>query len=382
MLTELNFDRRQALRPRRSALRVESAPCQMRSDSSRWPFSCARGPTAPAARGNGMQRATLARAGILFGRGFTRALLRLVGANLLCFVLLFVLYPGGAVVAEHVADPEAAGVHASGVPAHPAVPTAVLFNMSATGIGHLTETLFFDRSVRVLGGDFGVDVRGRRIADEVAGRIGPSAALVGVPVLLFVLAAALTGLGFVLIAARRSAGGHAIGVLVVVAGVLIFAGQHGLARLFEYLQASGFGPVRLADDGGRLLVVAAVLVGLAVALWWREAGLMPALADAPARAARARGLPEWAVCLNHGAVCALPALRTPAFGSIGFLFLLSLVLETVFEVPGLGRYAVEAFHAGDAIALHSVVLLGVFLYGVGLGLVWMAFAHFEAPGSR
>lgn len=378
MLTELNFDRRPALRPRRSALRVESAPCQMRSDSSRWPFSCARGPTAPAARGNGMQRVTLARAGILFGRGCTRALLRLVGANLLCFVLLFVLYPGGAAVA----DPEAAGVHASGVPAHPAVPTAVLFNMSATGIGHLTETLFFDRSVRVLGGDFGVDVRGRRIADEVAGRIGPSAALVGVPALLFVLAAALTGLGFVLIAARRSAGGHAIGVLVVVAGVLIFAGQHGLARLFAYLQASGFGPGRLADDGGRLLVVAAVLVGLAVALWWREVGLMPALADAPARAARARGLPEWVVCLNHGAVCALPALRTPAFGSIGFLFLLSLVLETVFEVPGLGRYAVEAFHAGDAIALHSVVLLGVFLHGVGLGLVWMAFARFEAPRSR
>lgn len=331
-----------------------------------------------------MKRSELAHAGMLLGRACARALVTLIGANLLCFVLLFVLHPGSRAVADPAASTDLTGSNGAALRMSSVTPIPLLFNASASGRDQLTETLLFDRNVRVLSGDFGEDARGRRIADELAGRIGPSMALVGVPMLLFLLTSGLAGLVLVAAAVRRnqgSGGGEAL-ALGAVTGTLVLAGHPLIELLFECLRSGGFGPGRLSDTGGALLGVGAVLAGLVVALWWRNLQLLPVLRGAVARAARARGLPELTVCLKHGAVSTLPALRTLVLGLIAFMFMLGLVLETLFEVPGLGQYAVEAFHAGDVVALHSVMLLGVLLHLVGLNLTWLAFARFEPPRPR
>lgn len=328
-----------------------------------------------------MNRSIFKRFGVLWGRGLLRGLLGLAGANLLCFLLFFVLYPAGAPfgrLAPEPAPPALEGVTARGG-ATPAGP--VFFNAEASGSGHFTQTLFYDRTVRVLGGELGVDFKSRAIADQVAARLGPSFALVGVPALLCCMAALAAALGFVVVAARRQDGVGA-GDLLVVLGVgaaLLLVGTGLVEHMFEWLQGIGFAPGRLVDGGAPWLAAGAVLGGLGVAWWWRGTAFRPALAAGPARAARARGLSEFAVCLNHGAVCTLPAVRTPVLGLIGFLFMLSLILETLFEVPGLGQYAVESFHAGDVFALHSLVLIGMFLNAALVAVARIALPRFDAP---
>lgn len=327
-----------------------------------------------------MSRLRFVRAGERLGRAILRTLLCLLGANLLCFVLLFIVYSAGEPHAGIELQPTPAGVN--GTVAAQSVP--LLFNLAASGTGRFTETRLFDRTVRVLGGNFGEDARGREILNELVARIGPSAALVGVPAALFGVVAGATALGIVLIAAR---GHDGIGVTGLLAMSLMFAGAVlggyvAVGQLFEWLMGVGFGPGRLIDTGRPLVAVTAAFGGLAVALWWRHVAFLPALAAGPARAARARGLPELKVCLSHGAMCALPAMRALVPGLISFLFMLSLVLETLFEVPGIGQYAVESFHAGDVFGLHSVILLGVCLHLVGLNLAELTFAPFDRPGAR
>lgn len=327
-----------------------------------------------------MTRLRFARAGERLGRAILRTLLCLLGANLLCFVLLFMLYSPGEPHGGIEVQPTPAGV--KGTPAAENAP--LLINLAASGTGRFTETRLFDRTVRVLGGDFGEDARGREIVDELVTRIGPSAALVGVPAALFALAALATALGFILIAAHGNAGIGMTGLLVMtlVGAGAVLGGYVALGQLFAWLQGVGFGPGRLIDAGRPLVAVTAASGGLALALWWRHVAFLPALMAGPASAARARGLPELKVCLRHGAMCALPAVRALVPGLISFLFMLSLMFETLFEVPGLGQYAVEGFHAGDVLALHSVILLGVALHLVGLNLAELALAPFDRTEVR
>lgn len=331
-----------------------------------------------------MASLSLARVGLRAGRAMLRTLLWLLGANLLCFVLLFVLHSGGGAMGGAAFELPAVGTDAASSPVRAGASVPLLFNAAASGAGRFTETLLFDRGVRVLWADFGEDARGRVVIREVLQRIGPSVALVGVPALLFVVTVGAAVLVFILIAARNNPGFGVTGALMmalVFAGVVL-AGYVLVAGLFAWFSSIGFGPGRLVDEGRPLLTVAAASAGLTVALWWRQVALLPALIGGAARAARARGLPEMDVCLRHGVVCALPAFRTPVLGLVSFLFMLSLMLETLFEVPGLGQYAIEAFHVGDVFALHSVIFLGVFLHLAGLNLAWLAFARFERPVVR
>lgn len=296
-----------------------------------------------------MNRSTVRPAIILFMGRLMRALLTWVMANLLCLMLLSLFDPGGAT------DPARGG-----------------------------DNLVLDRSLQLLSGNWGEDAQGRRIVDEVTARVGPSLAVVGIPMLLFVLTAGLTGFAFVSAVARRGARWGLRDLLMVGAEVLslFLMGYFLIVLMFERLHVDGFGPGRLNDSGALIVAFGAVLSGWVVALWWRNLHLLPALTGQAVGAARARGLPERMVCLKHGVVCTLPALRTLALGLISFIFLLSLVLETLLEVPGLGRYLLDAFHAGDVLALHALIVLGVCIHLVGLNLVWFALPHIEAPGAR
>jgi oligopeptide transport system permease protein len=60
------------------------------------------------------------------------------------------------------------------------------------------------------------------------------------------------------------------------------------------------------------------------------------------RTARAKGLPEWVVVIKHGlrgGLMPVVAFLGPAFaGLLGGSF----VVETIFQIPGLGRFYVQA----------------------------------------
>lgn len=78
-----------------------------------------------------------------------------------------------------------------------------------------------------------------------------------------------------------------------------------------------------------------------------------------ARTARAKGLPDRVVLYRHVFRNSLLSLITVAATVLPNLFAGSIVIETIFSIPGMGRLTVQAAQFGD----REVVLAGVLMFG-------------------
>jgi peptide/nickel transport system permease protein len=76
------------------------------------------------------------------------------------------------------------------------------------------------------------------------------------------------------------------------------------------------------------------------------------------RTARAKGISERRVVLRHGLRAGLTPIVTLAGLDLGVLLGGTILVETVFNIPGVGRYAVEAIQSGDLPAIQGAVLFG------------------------
>jgi peptide/nickel transport system permease protein len=78
------------------------------------------------------------------------------------------------------------------------------------------------------------------------------------------------------------------------------------------------------------------------------------------RTARAKGVSEERVVVRHGLRSALTPLVTMAGLDIGILLGGAILTETVFNIPGVGRFAYDAIVNSDLPAIQGTVLLGAF----------------------
>ncbi len=148
---------------------------------------------------------------------------------------------------------------------------------------------------------------------------------------------------------------------------------HGLASP----DADAWGiPARLLDGLAHLLLPAVCLAypGIAyVSRFVRGTLVDSGLAEA-ARAARARGLSERAVLLRHGfRQASVPLLTLAGFllpGLVGG----SVIVETIFAIPGLGRLFVEAMFERDVPVIMGLTLLSGTATLAGILLADLAYA--------
>jgi len=75
------------------------------------------------------------------------------------------------------------------------------------------------------------------------------------------------------------------------------------------------------------------------------------------KAARARGLPEWAVVLRHALRNALLPTITVLAQDVGFLIGGIVAVETIFAYPGIGRLLVYALERHDLPLMEAVILV-------------------------
>jgi peptide/nickel transport system permease protein len=78
------------------------------------------------------------------------------------------------------------------------------------------------------------------------------------------------------------------------------------------------------------------------------------------RTARAKGLSERRVVLRHGLRSALTPLVTMLGLDLGTLFGGAIITETVFNLQGLGNYAVQSVFSGDLYAILDVTIIAAF----------------------
>jgi peptide/nickel transport system permease protein len=78
------------------------------------------------------------------------------------------------------------------------------------------------------------------------------------------------------------------------------------------------------------------------------------------RTARAKGLSERRVVLKHGLRSALTPIVTVFGMDLGLLLGGAVLIEVVFNIPGIGRQAYDAILRADLPMIQGTVLLGAF----------------------
>jgi peptide/nickel transport system permease protein len=95
------------------------------------------------------------------------------------------------------------------------------------------------------------------------------------------------------------------------------------------------------------------------------------------RTARAKGLPERTVVFKHGLRGALTPVVTMFGMDLGFLLGGAIITETVFNLPGIGRYGYEAIRNSDLPVIQAVTLLTAFFIVFANLIVDIVYAYLD-----
>jgi peptide/nickel transport system permease protein len=88
--------------------------------------------------------------------------------------------------------------------------------------------------------------------------------------------------------------------------------------------------------------------------------LIEAMGEDYIRTARAKGLSERRVVMKHGLRASLTPIVTILGLDLGGLLGGAIITETVFNLPGLGAFAVKSVFSGDLYAILDVTLIAAF----------------------
>ena len=141
----------------------------------------------------------------------------------------------------------------------------------------------------------------------------------------------------------------------------------------DWLPVSGRG-------GFSHLVLPALTLGMALAgILSRmvRASLLEVLGQDYIRAARAKGLSERQVILRHSLMAALIPVITILGLQFGALLAGTIITETIFAWPGLGRLTLEAIHARDYPLVQGCVLVISFGYVIVNAMTDMVYAYVD-----
>ena len=147
----------------------------------------------------------------------------------------------------------------------------------------------------------------------------------------------------------------------------------------ETIASGKAGLARARDVAWHLALPVASLAILYLALFLRmmRAGMAESWRQDYALAARARGLGRWRIALFHVARNALLPLVTMLGLQAASMLGGSVVIESVFAIPGFGRLAQEAVAARDAALLAGIILVSaVMVVAVNL-IVDLAYAALD-----
>ena len=300
----------------------------------------------------------------------------LIGVNLITFLLFFVVNTPDDMARMQLGAKRVTPEAIESWKAERGYDRPMLYNAAADGAGRFTDTIFFQKSVRLFAFDFGNADDGRSIGHEIRTRMAPSLA-VAIPVFAVGLAVNVTfALALVFFRATYL---DFWGVVVCVAAMSISAlfyiigGQFLAAKLWHLVPISGYGG---GLDAGRFVILP-VLVGViggigAATRWYRTIFLEEVNRDY-VRTARAKGLTETVVMFRHVLKNAMIPVLTGVVVVIPLLFMGSLLTESFFGIPGLGSYTIDAIQAQDFAVVRSMVFLGSMLYIVGLILTDLSY---------
>jgi peptide/nickel transport system permease protein len=144
--------------------------------------------------------------------------------------------------------------------------------------------------------------------------------------------------------------------------LFLFANDIGIVKIFD---GAGTYTGLTADPArwfGSLLLPWLVLAAAFAAFYSRllRSNLIEVMSEDYIRTARAKGLSERRVIFHHGVRSAITPIVTVLGLDIGGLLGGAVLIETVFNIPGVGRLAYQGIENADLPVIQGTVLFGAF----------------------
>ncbi len=293
----------------------------------------------------------------------------LLGVNILTFVLFFVINSPDDMARMNLGMKRVTPEAVESWKQERGYDRPLLYNSAATGTEKLTDTIFFQKSLKLFQFDFGVSDSGRDIGYDISQRMWPSLAI-AIPVLLVGL---LVTISFALLIAFFRAtyidfwSVVLCVVMMSISGLFyIIGGQFLVSKLLHLVPISGYDTGLNAVKFLILPVIIGIIGGIGAGTRWYRTLFLEEINKDYVRTARAKGLSETRVLFRHVLKNAMIPILTGVVAVLPLLFMGSLITESFFGIPGLGSYTIDAINRQDFAIVRAMVFLGSVLYILGL----------------
>ena len=295
----------------------------------------------------------------------------LIGVNLLTFALYFLVNSPDDMARMHLGTKHVTQQGIDKWKSERGYDKPLFYNEKQDDLKSFTDTIFFEKSVKLFVFDFGNADNGRNIGYDIGQRMWPSLAY-AVPV--FILGMIVTISFALLLIFFRSTYVDLWGVILCVvmmsisAIIYIIAGQYLVGKVLLLVPISGYEPGVTAYKFLILPILIGIIGGLGASARWYRTIFLEEINRDYVRTARAKGLSEIRVLFAHVLKNAMIPILTGAVVAIPLLFMGSLLMESFFGIPGLGSYTIDAIRSQDFAIVRAMVFLGSVLYIIGLVL--------------
>lgn len=217
---------------------------------------------------------------------------------------------------------------------------------------------FLSNAVR---GDLGTSIRsGQPVSREITDRVDETAALTGAAMAIAILLGVSLG---TFAAVSRSPALEAVIMGFALLGISMPTFWSGLLFILLFAIVLGWLPVTGTGIVGLILpAVTLALPAAAVLARMTRSSLLEVLEQDFVRTARSKGIHGSVVVVKHALRNAFIPVLTIAGLQFGSLMAGSVIVESVFARPGLGRFAVNAILARDFPQIQGIVLFAGLIY--------------------
>ena len=293
----------------------------------------------------------------------------LIGVNIITFVLFFVVNTPDDMARMHLGMKRVSEAAIVKWKDERGYNKPVLFNHSATGAKKITETIFFQNSVKLFIFDFGRSDSGRDIGYDISQRMWPSLAIT-IPSLIVGLLSYIS-FGLILAFFRGTyvdiSGVILCVIMMSISGLFyIIGGQYLIGKFLHLVPISGYDTGLNAVKFVFLPVLVGLIGGIGASTRWYRTIFLEEMNKDYVRTARAKGLSELRILYRHVLTNGLIPILTGVVVILPSLFIGSLIVESFFAIPGLGSYTIDAINRQDFAIVRSMVFLGSVLYIIGL----------------
>lgn len=293
----------------------------------------------------------------------------LIGVNLLTFLLFFIVNSPDDIARMHLGNKYVDTASVNLWKEQHGYDKPLFINSAQQGINKITDTLFYQKSLKLFTFNFGNSDSGRNISYDILQRMWPSLSIT-VPMLILGLIANIV-FAMLLVFFRNTAidtwGVVFCILLMSISGMFyIIGGQYLVGKILLWVPISGYSGGWIATKFVILPVLIGVLGGIGAGTRWYRTIFLEEINKDYVRTARAKGLSPPRVLFGHVLKNALIPIVTGLVAVIPLLFLGSLLMESFFGIPGLGSYTIDAIRQQDFAIVRVMVFLGTILYCFGL----------------